>query len=206
MHREDPIAVDISSWIVFIGLLLIYGITLGWARLRPGERYGNYAYITALLPANFAWYEVMETYGLGNGFNGLGQPPSLVTLRLLAFIRDIVAVHAKKKDFDDAILYLLCGILCQLIAYGILPFKGLFPVLNDNGTGATAIYWVYWIMPNIELAALHSRRSPLVSHCGDRVGVLRHCAHHRRSEGGALPTRGSLSSSSSSSRCPLLLC
>lgn len=141
--------IDIYSWIIFIALLLIYGLTLVWARLRPGEPYGNYAYFTALLPANFAWYEVMETYGPGNGFNGLGAVALLVTLWLAAFVRDILAVHAKQKDFDEAILYLLGGILFQLIAYGVLPFNGVFPVLNDNGTGATATYWSYWIMPNM---------------------------------------------------------
>ncbi|HMF32745.1 MAG TPA: hypothetical protein VKK79_15075 [Candidatus Lokiarchaeia archaeon] len=142
-------AVDITSWIVFITLLLIYGITLGWQWLRPEEQYGNYAYFTALLPANFAWYLVMESDGPGNGINGLGAAAFLVTLWFAAFVRDIFAVRAKKKDFDDALLYLLGGILLQLIAYGVLPFNGVFPALNDNGTGATATVLTYWIMPNM---------------------------------------------------------
>jgi hypothetical protein len=90
----------------------------------------------------------MESSGPGNGFNGLGAAAFLATLWFIAVIRDLLAVRAKRKDFDDVLLYLLAGVTLQLIAYGVLPYNGVLPILNDNASGATKIYLTWWIMPN----------------------------------------------------------
>jgi hypothetical protein len=140
---------NLTDEILLLSFLLIYALTLGWDALKRDEPYGNFAYITALLPANFAWYMVMGDLGSGNSFNALGAAALLVTLWLVAMVRDIYSTRIKKKDLDDVVLYLLVGILIQLILYAVLPTQGVVPSLNDNLMGGTATYWSYWVLPNI---------------------------------------------------------
>ncbi|HMF32185.1 MAG TPA: hypothetical protein VKK79_12255 [Candidatus Lokiarchaeia archaeon] len=139
----------VTYWIIFITLLIIYGLTLCWDLLKREEPYGNFAYITALLPANFLWFAIQDSLGSGNSFNALGAAAFLMTLWFLAMVRDIATTRSKKKDLDDVVLYLLVGIIIQLILYAVMPANGVLPALNENAAGATSTFWSFWIMPNI---------------------------------------------------------
>jgi len=144
--------------IVFITLLIIYAMTLFWDALKREEPYGNAAYLTALLPANFFWWAIMEPEGLGAGntINALGAAALLVTLWLIAMLRDIFTTR-KQKDLDDVVLALVVAIVIQLILYAVLPAPSVLgSVLNDNAAGYTMVSWGWWIMPDITGYAVNS--------------------------------------------------
>ncbi len=149
---EGFLPMDImTKWIVLITLLIIYGITLFWDAFKREEPYGNAAYITALLPANFFWWAIMtdeaEQQIAGSPINALGAAAFLVTLWLIAMIRDIFTTR-KQKDLDDVFVALIVAIIIQLILYAVLPANGVLPVLNDNPNGTMEVLG-WWVMPNI---------------------------------------------------------
>ncbi len=141
----------LTKWIILITLLIIYGITLFWDAFKREEPYGNAAYITALLPANFFWWAIMtnevDAQVAGNPINALGGAAFLVTLWFIAMLRDIFTTR-KQKDLDDVFVALIVGIIIQLILYAVLPSSSVLPVLSDPG--ATGVFWAWWIMPNIQ--------------------------------------------------------
>ena len=139
-----------TKWILLITFLIIYGITLFWDAFKRDEPYGNAAYITALLPANFFWWCVMEPEtGLGpaNTINALGGAAFLVTLWFIAMLRDIFTTR-KQKDLDDVFLSLIVAVIIQLILYAVLPANNVLGVLNDNPNGTMEVLG-WWIMPNL---------------------------------------------------------
>jgi hypothetical protein len=142
-----------TKWILLIAFLIIYGIFLFWDAFKREEPYGNVAYVVALLPANFFWYCVMtndvDAQVAGNPFNALSGAAFLVTLWFIAMLRDIFTTR-KQKDLDDVFLALVVGIIIQLILYAVLPSNGVLPQLQDNASGATGVFWGWWIMPNIQ--------------------------------------------------------
>ncbi len=142
---------NMTKGILLITFLIIYGITLFWDAFKREEPYGNAAYITALLPANFFWYCIMtnelDQQIAGNPFNALGGAAFLVTLWFIAMLRDIFTTR-KQKDLDDVFLALIVAIIIQLILYAVLPSTSVLPQLNDPG--ATGEFWGWWIMPNIQ--------------------------------------------------------
>ncbi len=143
-----------TKWIVLITLLIIYGVTLFWDAFKREEPYGNAAYITALIPANFFWWAIMEPEsgipaGAGNPINALGAAAFLVTLWFIAMLRDIFTTR-KQKDLDDVFLALIVAVVIQLILYAVLPSPSVLgSVLNDSTLGATGEFWGWWTMPNI---------------------------------------------------------
>ncbi len=137
----------VTKGTIFVTLLIIYGITLFYDAFKREEPYGNAAYITALLPANFFWWAIMDSFGPKNSLNALSGAAVLVTLWFIAMLRDIFTTR-KKKDLDDVFLALIVAIVIQLILYAVLPSNGVLPMLNDPD--ATGIFWGWWVMPNIQ--------------------------------------------------------
>ena len=123
---------------------------------------------------------VDPSLGPGNNINALGAIAFLITLWFIAMAQDIYTTRVKRKDLDDVVLYLLIGILIQLILFAILPTKGVIPILNDNFDlvtnplgGGTTTNWGFWYLPDITWADLRFMGQALVPLRLDRPHSLR---------------------------------
>lgn len=145
--------IDIVSWILFITTALIYLVFLFFDAFKRDEPYGNLAYVVAIIPATYLWYLVTSP---GNAvdytnFSTTGAWTFLIGLWLIAMLRDLIIVRKGKKDIDDVGLYLVIGIIVQLIVSAVIPSDN---VLSSMQTGARQ-NWFFWL-PDLEIAALES--------------------------------------------------
>ncbi len=105
---------DINSIIITGTLFVIFGIFLFFDLFKRNERYGYLAYIIALLPVNFLWFLQ---------FDVLGVYVILFILWNLCLLRDLFGVVRKNdpKEINDILLYLVLGVIIQVIITAILP-------------------------------------------------------------------------------------
>ncbi len=147
-------AVAIQEWVLLIAFLLIYGIFLAYDIFKRSgeEKYGYYAYILAVLPANYLWYIIVKGGLLSFGYTG--AMAVLVGLWILLVVRDIFIKDKEKgiKDADDVALMLVISVIVNAIASAVVPE---IPDGDFMKQGAQN-YWGYFYRPQLNHAALDS--------------------------------------------------
>jgi hypothetical protein len=123
---------DISSIIILGTLFVIFIVFLFFDIFKRNEKYGYLAYITAVIPVNYMW---------ALGFDILIVWILLFALWDITLLRDLIWVFRKTKEYDDILLFLLLGVIIQIIITAILPADQLLSELQTNATP----YWVFWL-------------------------------------------------------------
>ena len=105
---------ELNSIIIAGTLFVIFGVFLFFDLFKRNERYGYLAYIVALVPVNFLWFLQ---------FDVLGVYLILFILWNLCLLRDLFGVSRKNdpKEINDILLYLILGVIIQIIITAILP-------------------------------------------------------------------------------------
>ncbi|TFF89914.1 MAG: hypothetical protein EU548_05700 [Promethearchaeota archaeon] len=121
----------INSYIILATLFIIYIIFLLFDLFQRNEKYGFLAYLVALLPVNYLWVLIP-------------QDPLLIyvilfILWIACLVRDLVFVYGKTKEYDDIILFLVLGIIIQIIITAILP-----EIILETKTN-TAKFWFFYL-------------------------------------------------------------
>lgn len=122
---------DLTNILLIAVFFLIWGIFLFFDLFQRNEKFGYLAYIIAALPVNYLWLTGMDV---------LLVYVILVILWNICMIRDLIGVIRQKKDLDDQVLFLLLGILVQVIVAAILPAPQVSPSLQEN----TLQLWVFY--------------------------------------------------------------
>lgn len=126
---------DIGEIIVAATLFIIYGIFLFYDIFRRGEKWGFLAYIMAVIPINYLWYlgtDVLLVYVV------------LFMLWNVCLLRDLVFVYGKSREYDDIFLFLLLGVLVQVVLTAILPANQMNPHMQQN-----TVAWAYFYFPDV---------------------------------------------------------
>ncbi len=132
---------EIEEIIILVTMFFIYGIFLIFDLFGRNEKYGYLAYIAAVLPVNYYW--VISEFALISYL-------MLFILWDITLLRDTIGIHLKKeKEINDIVLYLVLGILVQLIVSAIIP------EVNEDlqGNGTEAVLNLFWL-PNVHSEAL----------------------------------------------------
>lgn len=142
-------AIPVQQIVLLISFSLIYLVFLFYDLFKRGDNYGSFAYIAALLPANYLWHMVTDNGWLG--FGPLGAMLVLAALWFLAVIRDIIIKDRAEgfKDADDVALMLIIAIIINVILSAVLP---ALPNLGhmENGTNAVLKYFFMPIFTETE--------------------------------------------------------
>jgi hypothetical protein len=126
---------NIDNWIIFSALAILYLVFLLYDVFKRGDNWGQYAYIVAIIPANFLWYMYTPD---NTEWGPLGAMTILTGMWILCVIRDIFIKNKEKgyKDADDVALFLVMGNIIQIILTAILPISvpsmqaGTYPILS----------------------------------------------------------------------------
>ncbi|MHA1727141.1 MAG: hypothetical protein ACTSWY_00225 [Promethearchaeota archaeon] len=151
-------AITIGDWIIFATVLIVFLVFLFFDAFRRDEPYGNLAYVVAVIPVNYLWYKITEPANLAN-FRFFGVTSIwtiLLGLWIVIMARDMILIKTKKKDFDDVILYLIIGIIIQLILAAVLPADNVIVNMRaDYGSGepGTFVGWFFYL-PNLNQTEL----------------------------------------------------
>lgn len=128
--------VEISEFIILGTLFVIFGVFLLFDIFKRNEKYGYLAYIVAVIPVTYLWIinlvDILLVYTI------------LFGLWIACILRDLLGIKKEDKDFDDVVLFLVLGIVIQLIITAILPSEQLNPELKEN----TALFW-YFYLPDL---------------------------------------------------------
>ncbi len=135
---------DINSIIITGTLFVIFGIFLFFDLFKRNERYGYLAYIVALVPVNFLWFLQ---------FDVLGVYLILFILWNLCLLRDLFGVSRKNdpKQINDILLYLVLGVIIQIIITAILPVSIISMQTNTMVYGFFYLPDIYTASFGIEL-------------------------------------------------------
>jgi len=135
---------DINSIIITGTLFVIFGVFLFFDLFKRNERYGYLAYIIALLPVNFLWFLQ---------FDVLGVYLILFILWNLCLLRDLFGVSRKNdpKAINDILLYLVLGVIIQIIITAILPVSIVSMQTNTMPYGFFYLPDIYTASFGIEL-------------------------------------------------------
>jgi len=132
------LAVDVYQIIILATLFIIYGIFLMFDLFGRNENYGYLAYVVAVIPINYLW-SMGPDYVIAAYF-------ILFILWDITLLRDTFGVYFKKnKEINEIFLYLVLGILIQIIISAILPEGDSALQVN------TEQLWFFWL-PNIHSA------------------------------------------------------
>lgn len=140
-------AIEITSWIILATVFLIYVIFLIFDAFKREEPYGNLAYVIAVAPTSYFWYLITkpENRAEYESFGAIGIWFLLICLWFIAMIRDMILVKKKKKDMDDVGLYLVIGVVVQLIVSSVLPAVNVLPDMQYWSHQT----WIFWL-PTID--------------------------------------------------------
>lgn len=131
-------AVDVYQIIILATLFIIYGIFLMFDLFGRNENYGYLAYVVAVIPINYLW-SMGPDYVIAAYF-------ILFILWDITLLRDTFGLYFKKnKEINEILLYLVLGILIQIIISAILPEGDSALQVN------TEQLWFFWL-PNIHSA------------------------------------------------------
>ena len=135
-------AIPITQIVLLISFSLIYLVFLCYDLFKRGDNYGSFAYIVALLPANYLWHVL--TFNNLLDFGALGAMLVLCILWFLAVIRDIIVKDREHgfKDADDVALMLIVSIIINLILSAVLP---ALPGLTHMELGTNAILKFFFL-------------------------------------------------------------
>lgn len=137
MSELDP-----TSIVLLISFIVIFGIFLFFDLFKRNEKYSYFAYIIVVLPVNYLWYLTSVS---GSGFENVDVLMVYLVLFILldvCLLRDLFFVYRKTKEFDDIVLFLLLGLLVQLVITAILPES--VPALQAD-TEKLLFFW----LPNV---------------------------------------------------------
>lgn len=135
-------AIGINEIIIIITLFVIFGVFLLFDLFKRNEKWGYFAYIVAVAPVNYLWIlgiDILLVYTI------------LFGLWIIALFRDLMGINSDNKDFDDVVLFLLLGIVIQLILTAILPSEQINPELQAN-----TVKLLYFYVPDIHNPAIPS--------------------------------------------------
>lgn len=140
-------ALNTGQWIVFFSLCLLYLVFLFYDAFKRGEKYGNIAYLAAIIPSIYMWHVMtLPVHGtLYDGWGASGGWLILTGLWSITMIRDIILVLKKEKDIDDVALWLGIAFIIQLIASAILPISIFLPHMQDT----TNLVMQFLYMPDV---------------------------------------------------------
>lgn len=124
----------INSYIILAIFFIIFVIFLLFDLFQRNEKYGFLAYLVALLPVNYLWVLFPE--------NPLLIYVILFILWIACLIRDLVFVYAKTKEYDDILLFLLLGVIVQIIITAILPEIVTTAKINTT-------HWLFFYLPDV---------------------------------------------------------
>ncbi|MFX1395415.1 MAG: hypothetical protein ACFFAS_00055 [Promethearchaeota archaeon] len=130
---------DITNIVLLVTFLVIFGVFLCFDLFERNEKYGYFAYIIVVLPVNFLWYLTSLENSVFSEINSLAVFLILFILIDICLARDLIFVYRENKDFDDIILFLLLGLILQIVITGILPHS-VDALKND-----TAELWVFYL-------------------------------------------------------------
>ena len=135
---------DINSIIITGTLFVIFGVFLFFDLFKRNEKYGYLAYIVALVPVNFLWFLQ---------FDVLGAYLILFILWNLCLLRDLFGVSRKNdpKRINDILLYLVLGVIIQIIITAILPVSIVSMQTNTMAYGFFYLPDIYTASFGIEL-------------------------------------------------------
>ena len=133
-------AIGINEIIVLILYFLVFGVFLLFDLFKRNEKWGFFAYIVAVLPVNYLWIL---------GIDLLLVYIVLFGLWIVCMFRDLLGMKSDNKDFDDVVLFLLLGIVVQLILTAILPSDQINPELQAN-----TVKLLYFYVPDIHNPAI----------------------------------------------------
>jgi hypothetical protein len=134
-----------DQYILLISFFIIFGAFFAYDLFKRGEKYGYFAYVAALIPANYLWY--IATKGeLWLDFGAMGGMMILAVLWVMCVIRDILIKNKKDgfKDADDIALMLIISLVIQFILTAVLP---AIPGNADMQKG-TYLFWNYFYLPD----------------------------------------------------------
>ncbi|MBD3195968.1 MAG: hypothetical protein GF317_12980 [Candidatus Lokiarchaeota archaeon] len=128
---------DINTTLLLVLFFFIYGIFLFFDVFQRNEKYRYLAYLVALLPTNYMW---------GIGFDVILVYAILFGLWIICILRDIIFVYRKTKEYNDIFLFLILGVLIQIIIAAVLP--GIITDLTNPSLNPIAMFW-YFYLPDI---------------------------------------------------------
>ena len=112
---------DLTSIVLLISFFVIFGIFLFFDVFKRNEKYSYFAYIIVVLPVNYLWYLTSIPGSVFENIDVLMVYLVLFILLDVCLLRDLFFVYGKTKEFDDIVLFLLLGLLVQLVITAILP-------------------------------------------------------------------------------------
>ena len=133
---------DITSIVLFVSFIVIFAIFFLFDLFKRNEKYSYFAYIIVVLPINYLWYLTSVTGSIFESIDVLMVYLVLFILLDICLLRDLFFVYRKTKEFDDIVLFLILGLLVQLIITSILPVS--VPALQAD-TEKLLFFW----LPNI---------------------------------------------------------
>ena len=134
---------DLTSIVLLISFFVIFGIFLFFDLFKRNEKYSYFAYIIVVLPVNYLWYLTSVTGSVFENLDVLMVYLVLFILLDICLLRDLIFVYRKTKEFDDIVLFLLLGLLVQLVITAILPES--VPALQYPETEKLLFFWI----PNV---------------------------------------------------------
>ncbi len=144
-------ALTVDTIIILITLFIIYGVFLLYDLFGREESLGTLAYIAALVPGNYLWF-LLATDESYTSFGSLGAYTIIVLLWFIPLLRDLFTTRSEKRDLDDVVLFLVIGIVVQLILSAVLPSDSILPELRQGCT----VYWTYFWLPTLDAAVYSS--------------------------------------------------
>jgi hypothetical protein len=109
---------------------------------QRNEKYSFFAYIIVVLPVNYLWYLTSIPGSVFENIDVMMVYLVLFVLLDICLLRDLIFVYRKTKEFDDIVLFLLLGLLVQLVITAILPESN--PALQAD-TEKLLFFW----LPNV---------------------------------------------------------
>lgn len=137
MSESDP-----TSIVLLVSFFIIFGLFLFFDLFKRKEKYSYFAYVIVVLPVNYLWYLTSVSGSVFENIDVLMVYLVLFILLDICLLRDLFFVYRKTKEFDDIVLFLLLGLLVQLVITAILPESN--PVLQAD-TEKLLFFW----MPNV---------------------------------------------------------
>jgi hypothetical protein len=120
--------------------MIIYLTFLFYDAFKRGDKLSELAYIVAVAPANYLWFMLTPD---NLEWGPLGAMAFLGILWILCVIRDIFLKNKEKgiKDADDVALFLIIGLIIQLILSTILPAS------VETMKRGTSPVWKFFFLP-----------------------------------------------------------
>lgn len=149
-----------DEWILLISFSIIYLAFLAYDLFKRGERYGTFAYLLALIPANYLWYLATKD-SRWIEFGAMGAMMVLSVLWIACIIRDVAIKNRDTgfKDADDIALVLIISLIVQFILNAVLPaLPG-----NEAMQIGTTKFLSYFYVPDFIVSSANPTASSIIT-------------------------------------------